>query len=183
MFGIALVNLSASSVDAAHKVDQDAKASQALGLFSVFLACCSSGFAGVYFELQLKSSNADLWVRNVQMGVFSIVFSFMGVLLSPADVQHVAKYGWLAGYGVGEWMVVANQALGGLVVAVVVKYADNIMKGFATSVSIVVSSLISAVVFDFQPTSMFMVGAVLVMMSVYIYGGGSPVAVPRKLNV
>lgn len=35
------------------------------------------------------------------------------------------------------------QALGGLVVAAVMKYADNILKGFATSVSIVISSVVS----------------------------------------
>lgn len=45
------------------------------------------------------------------------------------------------------------QAFGGLVVAAVVKYADNILKGFATSVSIVVSSFVSFYFLgDFQPT-------------------------------
>ena len=45
------------------------------------------------------------------------------------------------------------QAFGGLVVAAVVKYADNILKGFATSVSIVVSSLVSFYFLgDFEPT-------------------------------
>lgn len=45
------------------------------------------------------------------------------------------------------------QAFGGLVVAAVVKYADNILKGFATSVSIVVSSLVSFhFLNDFKPT-------------------------------
>ena len=35
------------------------------------------------------------------------------------------------------WYVVFANALGGLFVALVMKYADNILKGFATSVSIV----------------------------------------------
>lgn len=34
-------------------------------------------------------------------------------------------------------------SLGGLVVAMVVKYADNVIKGFATSVSIVLTALVS----------------------------------------
>jgi len=46
-----------------------------------------------------------------------------------------------------------SQAFGGLVVAAVVKYADNILKGFATSVSIIVSSLVSFYFLgDFQPS-------------------------------
>ena len=36
-----------------------------------------------------------------------------------------------------------NKALGGLMIAVVIKYADNIIKGFASSLSIVFSSLFS----------------------------------------
>lgn len=45
------------------------------------------------------------------------------------------------------------QALGGLVVAMVIKYADNILKGFATSLSIIISALISYLVLDdFNPT-------------------------------
>lgn len=45
------------------------------------------------------------------------------------------------------------QALGGLVIAAVIKYADNILKGFATSLSIILSTLISYFwLQDFNPT-------------------------------
>jgi hypothetical protein len=47
-----------------------------------------------------------------------------------------------------------------LVVAVVVKYADNILKGFAASFSIVTSLLLCYCFLDFQPTWMFFCGAV-----------------------
>ena len=39
-----------------------------VGLVAVLCACFSSGFAGVYFEKVLKTSNASLWMRNVQLG-------------------------------------------------------------------------------------------------------------------
>lgn len=45
------------------------------------------------------------------------------------------------------------QALGGLVIAAVIKYADNILKGFATSLSIILSTFISYFwLEDFEPT-------------------------------
>lgn len=40
-------------------------------------------------------------------------------------------------------MAVLLSSMGGLVVAMVVKYADNVVKGFATSVSIVLTALVS----------------------------------------
>lgn len=42
--------------------------SQFVGLVSVLVACCSSGFAGVYFEKILKETKQSVWVRNIQLG-------------------------------------------------------------------------------------------------------------------
>lgn len=45
------------------------------------IACCLSGFAGIYFEKILKgSAPVSLWMRNVQMGVFAIPSSFAAVM-------------------------------------------------------------------------------------------------------
>lgn len=45
------------------------------------------------------------------------------------------------------------QAMGGLIVAAVIKYADNILKSFAMSASILLSTLISYfLLHDFNPT-------------------------------
>ena len=46
--------------------------------------------------------------------------------------------------------LVGMNATGGLLVAVVVKYADNILKGFACSLAIIISSIISIFLFGFQ---------------------------------
>jgi len=42
---------------------------QFIGLVAVLTACCSSGFAGVYFEKILKGSKATIWMRNIQLGI------------------------------------------------------------------------------------------------------------------
>ena len=49
------------------------------------------------------------------------------------------------------------------------RYADNVLKVFATSFSIVVSCIISALFFDFHATMAFVVGASLVVMATVIY--------------
>ena len=78
--------------------------------------------------------------------------------------------------------VILLQAVGGLVVAVVVKYADNILKGFAASISIVTSSALCMLFFDFQPTPYFLAGTVLVNYSVYLYQYRSPLAAKQQLK-
>ncbi|KAI9281640.1 nucleotide-sugar transporter [Sporodiniella umbellata] len=139
-----------------------------IGLIAVITSCVSSGFAGCYFEKILKTSDTSMWVRNIQLGISGAFFSFIGMLVY--DLQPIKEGGLLQGYNGLTWIVVANQALGGLLVAIVVKYADNILKGFATSLSIIVSGIISIYLFNFQPSGVFILGALVVMASSYLYG-------------
>ena len=76
------------------------------------------------------------------------------------------------------------QSFGGLLVAVVVKYADNILKGFATSGAIILSCILSIYMFDFKLSIQFTVGASLVMLSVFVYSKYVPKAkslLPQKM--
>lgn len=139
-----------------------------IGFMAVITSCVSSGFAGCYFEKILKTSDTSMWVRNIQLGISGALFSLVGML--AYDMQPIMEGGLLQGYDWLTWIVVANQALGGLLVAIVVKYADNILKGFATSLSIIVSGVISIYLFNFQPSGVFIVGAMIVMASSYLYG-------------
>ncbi|KAF9581609.1 hypothetical protein BGW38_001315 [Lunasporangiospora selenospora] len=138
-----------------------------VGLMAVSAACVSSGFAGCYFEKMIKGSDVDMWVRNIQLGVSGSLFSFLAMFY---DHQRILEGGLLQGYTTTTWMVVVNQALGGLLVAVVVKYADNILKGFATSLSIIVSGVISVYFFDFEPSVQFQAGALVVILATWLYG-------------
>uniref|UniRef100_H2LH00 Solute carrier family 35 member A3a n=1 Tax=Oryzias latipes TaxID=8090 RepID=H2LH00_ORYLA len=143
--------------------------SQFVGVAAVLVACCSSGFAGVYFEKILKESKQSVWIRNIQLGMFGLVFGLFGML--AYDGERVREAGMFQGYSTVTWTVVALQALGGLVIAAVIKYADNILKGFATSLSIILSTLISYFLLqDFEPTSVFFLGAILVIMATFLYG-------------
>ncbi|SCV69930.1 BQ2448_1324 [Microbotryum intermedium] len=142
--------------------------------------------------LQLRAGSPSLWVRNLQLSMPSLVFSFAGVLLSPqvGDLKNI----WV-GFTPLVWGVVLNQALGGLLVAMVVREADSVAKGFATSLAIVrksmktmlycrtfpsrrltletapfsVSTLAGAVFFGFIPGLQFLVGAMMVISSTILY--------------
>ncbi|KAI8334056.1 nucleotide-sugar transporter-domain-containing protein [Blakeslea trispora] len=170
MMGVTLVQSQSMSASNNHGMDEILLAPQnpLIGFLAVITSCVSSGFAGCYFEKILKTSETSMWIRNIQLGISGTLFSLVGMLMY--DIQPIMKNGMLQGYDWLTWIVVANQALGGLLVAIVVKYADNILKGFATSLSIIVSGVISIYLFHFQPSGVFMVGAFIVMLSSYLYG-------------
>ncbi|KAG9460468.1 hypothetical protein GDO78_021642, partial [Eleutherodactylus coqui] len=138
-----------------------------VGLIAVGVSCLSSGFAGVYFERILKGSSGSVWLRNIQLGIFGTALGLLAMW--QQDGTAVAEKGFFYGYTPLVWCVIFNQAFGGLLVAVVVKYADNILKGFATSLSIVVSTAASVHLFGFHVDLPFALGAGLVIGAVYLY--------------
>jgi solute carrier family 35 (UDP-sugar transporter), member A1/2/3 len=124
-----------------------------LGLTSVLVAAVISGLTGVYFEKVLKesSTHVTVWTRNVQLSFYSLFPSLLiGVLFK--DGQEVYKNGFFDGYNSVVWTAILFQALGGILVAICINYADNIAKNFATSISIILSFLFSVIFFDFEVT-------------------------------
>jgi UDP-sugar transporter A1/2/3 len=139
--GVAIVQTSGDT--AGNATEDEETQNRGLGLFAILCAACTSGFSGVYFEKILKGSTTSLWIRNIQMGIPSMILSFLTILIQDGDT--VAKKGFFVGYSPTVWTVIVVQAVGGLIVAVVVKYADNVLKTFASSFGIVVSCIVSAI--------------------------------------
>ncbi|KAI7853912.1 nucleotide-sugar transporter-domain-containing protein [Circinella umbellata] len=163
MIGVTLVQSQSMSTPP----PDDTVQSPFIGLVAVITSCISSGFAGCYFEKILKTSETSMWVRNIQLGISGAFFSLVGMLMY--DMQPLRQGGMLQGYDWLTWVVIGNQALGGLLVAIVVKYADVILKSFATSISLILSSAISFYFFDFQLSMQFVVGACIVILATYNY--------------
>ncbi|KAF2674279.1 nucleotide-sugar transporter [Microthyrium microscopicum] len=147
--------------------------SNSIGLFAVITACATSGLAGVYFEKVLKNSaKVTLWVRNVQLSFYSLFPAlFIGVIFK--DGRAIQQAGFFAGYNNVVWAAITCQAVGGLLVAMVVNYADNIAKNFATSISIILSFIASVWLFDFEITINFIVGMGFVLYATYLYSAPS----------
>ncbi|XP_056284069.1 CMP-sialic acid transporter isoform X2 [Pseudoliparis swirei] len=139
-----------------------------VGFVAIAIAVICSGFAGVYFEKVLKSSDTSLWVRNIQMYLSGIVVTLIGVFI--ADGKEVLEKGFLFGYTPWVCFVVFLASVGGLYTSVVVKYTDNIMKGFSAAAAIILSTVASVVMFGLQITVSFASGALLVCVSIYLYG-------------
>lgn len=131
-----------------------AQMNSSIGLAAVLVACALSGLAGVSFEKILKEStskNTSLWVRNCQLSFWSLFPAlFLGVVWKDGEI--ITKTGFFAGYNWVVWAAIIFQAMGGLIVALVINYADNIAKNFATSISIIISCVVSVALFEFKIT-------------------------------
>eukprot|EP00526_Cylindrotheca_closterium_P018580 CAMPEP_0113626438 /NCGR_PEP_ID=MMETSP0017_2-20120614/13672_1 /TAXON_ID=2856 /ORGANISM="Cylindrotheca closterium" /LENGTH=359 /DNA_ID=CAMNT_0000536617 /DNA_START=138 /DNA_END=1217 /DNA_ORIENTATION=+ /assembly_acc=CAM_ASM_000147 len=147
------------------------------GLFAVTVACCSSALAGVYFEKVVKAGPGaqkkkpvSVWMRNIQLAFFTIVTASMKDLFSGSPTSSSSEsQPYFHGFTTWVWILVGLQAGGGLLVAAVIKYADNVLKGLATGVSVCFATGVSTVLFGTPLSSQFSLGALLILVSVYFF--------------
>lgn len=163
VIGVALVQLSQGGESRLISVEQN----RVLGFSAALGACVLSGFAGIYFEKMLKTSDLSVWMRNIQLSLLSLPLSLITCFAN--DGSNVLNNGFFFGYDLFVYFLILLQAGGGLIVAVVVKYADNILKGFATSLAIILSCFASIFLFNFLLTFQFVFGVCFVIVSVFLY--------------
>ncbi|XP_076440080.1 UDP-N-acetylglucosamine transporter-like [Babylonia areolata] len=142
--------------------------SSVVGVAAVLAMCLSSGCAGVYFEKILKSSSQSIWAKNVQMAFVSVWLGVAGVVVT--DGPRVAEQGFFQGYNTLTLIIILQQAVLGLIISMVMKYADNILKGFASAISIILTSFISCLLLqDLHLSCSFLMGTSIVLISALLY--------------
>lgn len=152
---------------------------QWVGFLAVMAATTLSGFAGVYFEKVIKGGKTGLWTRNVQLALFGILFGTCGILFRPEEFRMVTERGLLAGFTPLVWGVVMDISIGGLAVAMVVKYASSVAKGFSISMSVLLSALTAAVRRGGMPSGKFAAGTLFVLAATVGFSYFQPPPQPK----
>jgi len=143
------------------------KGSVVVGVGAALGVSICSGFASVYLEKILKGDKTSIWVRNVQLCLFSLPLQLLAVYQREWD--RVTSNGWMHGFCLTTWFVVCQFAFGGLLVAIVIRYADNNLKNLGMALAIIASCLVSIPLFDFRPNGKFWGGAACVCVSIFLY--------------
>ncbi|GLJ08461.1 hypothetical protein SUGI_0089220 [Cryptomeria japonica] len=111
-----------------------------------------SGFAGVYTELIIKKRpSRNINAQNFWLYIFGMIFS-AGAMFAQDDEE------------------IRNN---GIAVSMVMKYADNIVKVYSTSVAMLLTAIISIFLFGFHLTLPFVLGSMVLSVSVYLHSKGA----------
>lgn len=121
------------------------------GYLAVIIEVCLSGFASTYFEKVIKnqmnssdssSKPVSIWERNFQLSIYSIITYVLYYFLPFSKDNNSFKQD-LANFNYIIFLVSFLGALGGLLVAATLKYADSILKTLAASGAIVLNTYLS----------------------------------------
>ena len=137
-------------------------------MLSVVLSCIISTYCSIYFEKKVKTSN--IWAINYHLALFSVIFSFLNMI--SFDHQKIKEDGIFQGklslfivclsylgYDILVLMLILVGSVNGFAIALVMKYADNILKCFANTISIIIVLLLSIIKDNFKPNFLFYFGS------------------------
>lgn len=132
-----------------------------------------SGFAGVYTEaIMKKRPSRNINVQNFWLYIFGMIFNAIAIVIQDFDA--VANKGFFHGYSLITTLMILNHALSGIAVSMVMKYADNIVKVYSTSVAMLLTAVVSVFLFRFHLSLAFFLGSTVVSVSVYLHSIGKP---------
>ncbi|KAL9230968.1 hypothetical protein vseg_006249 [Gypsophila vaccaria] len=136
------------------------------------LSACLSALAGVYTEFLMKKNNDSLYWQNVQLYIFGALFNMARLIVDDFRSGFEKGPWWqrlFDGYSLTTWLVILNLGSSGLLVSWLMKYADNIVKVYSTSMAMLLTMILSVYLFNFKPTVQLFLGIIICMMSVHMY--------------
>jgi UDP-sugar transporter A1/2/3 len=174
LVGIALVQQSTASNQTSASISgHDLPQAFIIGLMAMLGACCFSGVASVTIEYLLKNETG-FWVSNLLLATYSILPASFIILADCARSGHFQPYRY---FNLAAWLSIILNAIGGILVSVVMKYADNILKGFAVSGALIATVSINAIASDRGIPWKRIFASLVVVGSMYLYGSKSTVNV------
>eukprot|EP00793_Prasinoderma_coloniale_P006610 PRCOL_00001440-RA len=144
-----------------------------MGYVLVLTQCTISAVASIYTEWLLKRSSQSIYLQNLQMYVYGTLFGLAALAskgLTPVDL--------IEGWNAAAFVSMGLLAFSGLTVSAIMKYADNLVKVFATAGSMFLTSGLSALMFSTPVYATQLAGIVVASVALYIYASS-----PTPTNV
>ena len=174
---ISLVLLTAGVMLCNMRFGDSAGVSNSKGIFATLGIAVSSGFASVYTEKVIKSQRLNSPVTGqyslayTQVQLASMSLLAIGVYACIVDSRKIARDGLFHNFNGGAFLTVFNSAIGGLIVAGVLKYADSVLKGYATAISVIATGVMSMLLFGTELHAVYFMGIINVVLAVLLYNG------------
>jgi UDP-sugar transporter A1/2/3 len=122
----------------------DRRAEIVNGVIPVLLASFLSGLAGALSQKSLQTMGRDSYLFTMELSAASLLFMTFSLVLSSPDGKRIRRDGFFHGWTIQTWIPVITNALGGIIVGLVTKYAGSVRKGFALIFGLLLSGILQS---------------------------------------
>ena len=187
--GVMLCNM--KSYDSAPVSEEEAESlgNAKKGILATLGIAACSGLASVYTEKVIKAKRTindqlpsqqgeamkeqqmkekyGLAYTQVQLATVSLVI--MGCYCTVNEMDQIMDKGLLYGFNGPAVISIFVSSIGGLIVAAVLKFADAVLKGYATAISVILTGVLSMVIFGTQLNVLYFLGIGNTICAVFLY--------------
>jgi probable UDP-sugar transporter A4 len=142
-----------------------------LGIPMIIIYCTLSGLAGVYNEWILKKYySQSLHLQNIYLYSYGTILNLIPAVSSAMIISRTGQvFNPFRGFTFYTWIIVLTQALNGLFISVVIKHSSNIIRLFVISFSLIVTTLLSLVIFHISFNIYFFISFMTMICSLSLY--------------
>lgn len=140
------------------------------GVLPIMLASFISGLSGALSQknLQAQGGGRNPYLFSMELCAASTLILVTSLLASP-DGKRIAEDGFWNGWTVTTFIPIFTNAVGGIIVGLVTKYAGSVSKGFALIFGMFLSGVFQALVTDEGVSMEQSVGGMLAAISLYLH--------------
>jgi solute carrier family 35 (UDP-sugar transporter), member A1/2/3 len=148
------------------------------------LHVCITAASSVWNQKVLQGSRVALHLQNLILYTYGLIFALFSYIFMEEPLHKMStsavsvhlpseptvqwrQKGFLEGYTPLAILLVLSQAFTGLAIAALIKYADTIVRSFASSVSMALLVLLSGFLFETRLTFHSMTGVVSILVLSY----------------
>lgn len=138
--------------------------------------CILSGLSGVYNEYLLKRGYSEcIYLQNTYLYFYGSIFNLIAYFFetsysSTIDGSIFNSFDqFFKGFSIYTWALVATQVLNGILMSIVMKHSSNITRLFVISCSLIVTTVLSILVFSLKLNGYFYFCFSLIMISLFLY--------------
>ncbi|CAF0781130.1 unnamed protein product [Brachionus calyciflorus] len=140
-----------------------------IGLVMVCIYAFISGLSGVYNEYLLKINNSDsIFEQNFYLYSYGCMYNFIGFFLEK-KISKDENFDFFTGFNLYTLLIIFTQVFNGFLMSLVMKYSSNITRLFVISSSLIVTTVLSVIIFSLKLNIYFYFCFSCIMFALFLY--------------
>ncbi|CAH8657519.1 unnamed protein product [Dicrocoelium dendriticum] len=141
-----------------------------LGIILISIYCTISGLSGVYTEYVMKQrAQMNIHLQNALLYIFGVLVNTVMYFYDVHRAYESDFWNLTKGFSIWTWLLIVTQAICGIFMGFVMKFATNITRLFIISSAMIVTTFMAMLVFGLRLDALYIVSFLLVTLALYLY--------------
>jgi len=133
------------------------------GIILTIIGAATSAASNQAFEDIIKQEVGTTWVRQLQLSTLGVV----GAILSCIqEREYILNSSPISN---PMLLLVLIKCLGDIIIPFVLKYASNVVKGFSDTLAVLLSIILTQVLYHWKPHAEFYVGSAFIFLAAFMF--------------